>query len=388
MQSVWCPAALCFHPVASGLFGQQGETVMAASQLHPYETGCGCGCAPGTRSSGLARLVSYSLACDEARREEHARQFELSLSSLRASNSSIAVVLFVHGPLAPEIIELCSRFGIMVHDQGRYRDRLSALLPHGGEAMVRYPVLHKGLNFAELAAGGAQQVLCCDLDTVFFADVELLFDRYAGPDVVAREEVYSRRSLHGADRSFIDEALLERLAAHLGRAFVPPINLGVVLYNHGVVARLAAIMPTFLDDAWRLMTGLTIPGFPNADAAGGDAFPWMADVRRHACESARQRALPFPSNNGWIVEEVAWWLALGALPGLTFADFSAQDVAQNGEVLSAPRDLAPWALCHYYSHNFERVIDWLAQPPGPATHALAHPNHQRRTDQLAATLER
>ena len=86
-----------------------------------------------------------------------------------------------------------------------------------------------------------------------------LFERYAGPDVVAREEVYSGRSIHGADCAFIDEPLLERLAGHLGRAVVPPFNLGVVLYNHGVVARLAGIMATFLDDAWRLMTRLDDP---------------------------------------------------------------------------------------------------------------------------------
>ncbi len=71
-----------------------------------------------------------------------------------------------------------------------------------------------------------------------------------------------------------------RLAAHLGRAVVPPFNLGVVLYNHGVVGRLAGIMATFLDDVWRLMSGLTVRGFPNSDVAGGASFPWMADVRR------------------------------------------------------------------------------------------------------------
>ena len=176
-------------------------------------------------------------------------------------------------------------------------------------------------------------MLCCDLDTIFFTDVEVLFDRYAGPDVVAREEVYSGRSIHGADRAFIDEPLLEHLAHHLGRAVVPPINLGVVLYNHGVVGRLAAIMSTFVDDAWRPDDRPDVREFPNSDVAGNATFPWMADVRRHASDADRQRALPFPSNNGWIVDEVAWWLALGSIPGLTRADFAARDVAQNGEVL-------------------------------------------------------
>jgi hypothetical protein len=327
----------------------------------------------------MRRLVSYSLAGYEQRRHEHACQFELSISSLRAFNTRIPVVLFSHGSLAPEIAALCSRFSVMVADQGGYRDRLAALSPHGVDAMALYPVLHKNLNFAELAAAGVGQVLCCDLDTIFRTDVDVVFDRYAGPDVVAREEVYSGRSIHGADHAFIDELLLKRLADHLGRAVVPPFNLGVVLYNNGVVRRLAGIMSTFLDDVWRLMSGLTVRGFPNADAAGSASFPWMADVRRLASDVDRQRALPFPSNNGWIVEEVAWWLALGAVPGLTRADFAPHDVAQNGEVLGTPLDRSTWAICHYYSHNLTRVVEWLRRRPSHVWHGLPHtPSYDQR----------
>lgn len=358
---------------------------MTGTAHNPRMTGCGC--AGSNSSSGSGRIVSYSLVCDEQRRAEHACQFELSLSSLRARTPGIPVVLFSHGPLAPEIAELCSRYRVMVSFQGPYAERLAALLPHGGEHMARYPVLHKSLNFAELAAAGADQVLCCDLDTIFFRDVEQLFERYASTDVVAREEVHCRRSPHGADQNFIDESLLERLAAHLGRAVVPPMNLGVVLYNHGIAAKLAAIMPSFLDDAWRLMTGLTMPGFPNVGVAGFASFPWIADVHRQATDADRQRSLPFPSNNGWIVEEVAWWLALGAIPGLTYADFLSDDVAQNGEVLTTPPERAPWAMCHYYSHNLGRVLDWLEprRDPGAATHAGT--TLQRRTAQSAASLQ-
>lgn len=349
---------------------------MAAVARYPNLPGCDCGCTGAVGATAMPRLVSYSLTCDERRRDEHACQLELSLSSLRASNASIPVALFVHGPLAPEIAELCRRFGVMVRYQGLYGDRLAALSPRSGDAMTRYPVLHKNLNFAELAAADARQVLCCDLDTIFFTDVEVVFARYAGPHVVAREEVYSGRSIHGADRAFIDEPLLDRLASHLGRAAVPPFNLGVVLYNHGIVTQLAGIMATFLDDAWRLMTGLTIREFPNSNSAGGAAFPWLADVALHASDVDRQRALPFPSSNGWIVEEVAWWLALGSIPGLTRADFAPHDVAQNGEVLATARESAPWALCHYYSHNLARVVEWLQ--PSRAAPPLFHPGRAAR----------
>ena len=361
---------------------------MAVDARYQDASDCDCGCRSAVGGLPMHRLVAYSLACDERRRDEHARQFELSVASLRESNARIPIVLFSHGLLAPEIADICNRCGVMVCYQGLYRDRLAALSPRSGDAMARYPVLHKSLNFAELAAAGAQQVLCCDLDTIFFTDVERVFERYAGPDVVAREEVYSSRSMHGVDRAFIDEPLLARLAAHLGRAMVAPINLGVVLYNHGIVAQLAAIMPTFLDDAWRLMTGLTVSGFPNVETAGTSSFPWMADVAGRASDEDRRRALPFPSNNGWIVEEVAWWLALGSIPGLRLADFAASDIAQNGEVLSTPRNQASWALCHYYSHNFPRIIEWLRPEPSPAMRVPPYLARPRRTAQPSAIFER
>jgi hypothetical protein len=354
------------------------ESVLAATGYREKRATGGCGCQGAVGSWAMPRLVSYSLAGYEPRRAEHAYQFEISVSSLRASNTRIPVVLFSYGQLAPEIATLCNRFGVMVAEQGTYRHRLAGMSPNSADAMALYPLLHKNLNFAELAAAGAGQVLCCDLDTIFRFDVDALFERYAGPDVVAREEVYSRRSIHGVDNAFIDEPLLNRLAVHLGRAVIPPFNLGAVLYNNGVVARLTGVMATFVDDAWRLMSGLTVCGFPNSDVAGSASFPWMTDVRRFVSDRDRQRALPFPSNNGWIIDEVAWWLTLGSVPGLTRADFAPRDVAQNGEMLGTPLDRSTWALCHYYSHNLTRVIEWLRHPTSsPRNGPPPHPPHDQ-----------
>jgi hypothetical protein len=39
------------------------------------------------------------------------------------------------------------------------------------------------------------------------------------------------------------------------------------------------------------------------------------------------RALPYPSADRWAVDEVAWWMTLGHVPGLRIADFDAADVA-------------------------------------------------------------
>jgi hypothetical protein len=303
------------------------------------------------------RLVAYSLVADPTRIGEHTRQFSLSVATLRAHNPSIPVVLFVHGELPGPLALLCHQHDVMVHYQGPYRDRLARYSPSGADALARYPVLHKNLNFAELARTGARQVLCCDLDTIFFADVAELFDRYATPHVVAREEVHSERSLHGVDRAFIDEPLLQQIAARLGRSAVAPFNLGFVLYNHGVVEQLVHTMGLFIDDVWRLLTGIACRNHRTADADAMTSFPWMEAVAAAVTEYDIERALPFPSNNDWIVEEVALWLTLGALPGLTTGDFLPADVAQNGEVLGAT-DVS-WIACHYYSQNLSRILDWI-----------------------------
>ena len=219
--------------------------------------------------------------------------------------------------------------------------------------------MHKSLNFAELAAAGVGQVLCCDLDTVFLGDVEQLFDRYAGRDVVGREEVHSGRSVHGADATFIDERLLAHVAGHLGRTVVPPLNTGVVLYSQRAVKRLAGAMSVFVDDVWRLLCGMTIEGYPNSGVADDPVFEWMPAVRRGADRSDLARALPYPSSNAWLVEEVAWWLALGAVPDLSFGDFSPLDVAQSNEFLAASPTQSPWTICHYFSRNLGEIVGWL-----------------------------
>ncbi len=275
----------------------------------------------------MDRLVHYSLALppDEPR-PDLIRQFGISLGTLREHNPSIPTALFVYGGMGAELAALCREHDVLVHQQGPYAERLAALCPAGWPALAGYPLLHKFLNFRELARTGARQILFCDCDTVFFDDVERLFDRYGDADVVAREEVHSGRSIHGVDRTFIDEPLLARIAAADGAAVVPPFNLGVVLFNHGVWRELARLDALIVDSAWRLTAG----------------------------------ALPFPSTNWWILDEVALWLALGHVPRVRTADFAPGDVAQNGEFARTDPRAAGWILCHYYSQNMHRIEAWLA----------------------------
>lgn len=311
----------------------------------------------------MAQLVYYSLALrQDEPRPDLVWQFEASVASLRSHNRDIAVALFHYGALPPELASVCRVHRVMVQDQGPYSDRLAALCPVGWPALARYPLLHKFLNFRELVAVGATQILYCDCDTIFIRDVAALFDRYAEPDLVAREEVHTSRSRYGADRSFVDESLLALLARSEGTSPIAPFNLGVVLFNNGIWRRLAPLEAAFVDYAWRFVTWMSQHPATGASAGYGE-FKGAADAIDLVTPEELARALPFPSCNRWILDEASLWLTLGHVPGITQADFHPSDVAQNGEFASADPSLAGWILCHYYSQNMGRIGAWLRAEP-------------------------
>lgn len=304
-------------------------------------------------------LVAYSITFPDGRvRADLVRQLEISFSSLRAGNRTQPVVLFSHGPLPAVIAGLCRSHGVMVSEQVPYEQRLRRACPTGWAALARYPVLHKYLNFSHVAGSGYTQMLCCDCDTVFAGDVAEVFHRYGDvASVVAREEVHSSRSPYGYDPNFIDEELLGRLGAATGAVPLAPFNLGVVLFNRTDWNELASLEDRFVDIAWRFATWMAMhplrPGTPYAEFQG---LPEAAAAMT-ALDVAR--ALPFPSTNRWILEEVALWLTLGHLRTATSADFSPTDVAQNGEFAMSDPRRPPWILCHYFSHSLDRVEAWL-----------------------------
>ena len=318
-----------------------------------------------------------------------ARQLDLSAGSLRAHNRTVPLVLCLYGSPTAELSAVCAAHGVTMSLQGSYEARLAASCPSGWPALARYPLLHKLLGFAALDSPGLEQVLYLDCDTVLFDDVEALFDRYRGPDLVAREEVHTSRSHLGPDRDFVDEALLAHLAAADGASDVAPFNLGVVLLDNGCWRHLAALEPVLIDYAWRFIAGMALasPAGPDAAPRAGAAmerygtFAGLGEARAGLTAADAGRALPYPSQNHWILDEVATWLALGHLHGLRTADFDRRHVAQDGEFLV---DGGPWPGCvvgHYFSQNSARLEEWLAT--GGATRAGlsptvvgAHPIHR------------
>jgi hypothetical protein len=293
------------------------------------------------------RVIYYSLAALGNRACE--RQWIQSIRSLRRHNAEIPVYLILYGvPLAETRLE-ASRWGVRVIDAGAYRHGFSRLPPPWAEVLEHNVTLHKVLSLRHFVMPDIDQVLYLDCDTYFFGDVESLFDLYCGRHFTAREEPGSRRSHEGYDAGYIDEDALERLARGEGLAPIPPYNTGVFLMNGGLWEHLRALADHFLVCVWRLMVGLRF-----ASPLGASPDDVVATLIERSATAADQRhCFTYPSSNAWIVEEIALWLTLGRVAGLTHDVFQRAHVLQNGETLRIGRGRPHPVVAHYFS-TFER----------------------------------
>ena len=314
----------------------------------------------------MDQLVYYSLFFPKAQpRPELLRQLLTSVETLRRYNSRVPVVVFTYDGAEAAIEPLLAPYGVALVPQGSYEERLARVCPEGAPYLVQYPLLHKFLNFAAIAEMRPRQALFLDCDTLFFGDVGRLFADYGAAHCYGREEPTCSRSHYGYDPGYLDEAALWRLTSALGIGSLPPFNLGVVLFNHGIWSALADLQPALIDYAWRLLLWLAMN--PSEQRAGtyGEIAP--ASSMRQQPESLARWAtaatpLPFPSANEWILDQVALWLTLGHLSGFRYEDFSPHHVVQNGELLDHRVPRAEWVLCHYFSQNTARVEEWLRVP--------------------------
>jgi hypothetical protein len=312
---------------------------------------------------GMRRLIYYSVALShEQPRPDLLWQLEASIRSLRQFNRAAPIVVFAYDDVPPDLARTLTPYDVRVVHQGSYKARLARDLPHGWQVLAGYPLLHKFLNFDAIAALAPEQVLFLDCDTLFFNDVDALFTRYASAHCCAREEPTTRRSHYGYEPRYLDEDAMASIARACGIAVPPPFNLGVVLMNHGLAARLAALQPAIVRYAWRFLVWMALNPLPHDASAYGEGA-WIAQLRaqldRYAHNGEREAALPYPSANRWILDQFALWFALGHLQGLTYADFSPREVLQNGEVLHHAAPSREWVVCHYYSQNLNRLDAWI-----------------------------
>jgi hypothetical protein len=312
--------------------------------------------------SSPTNLVLYSLALPgDVDRSDLLVQLTASVRSLRQHNQSVTVVLCAYGDLPRALRCELHQLGVHVHPRGSYAAALADLLPLGWRALARYPLLHKFLNFRSVPWSRVQRVLVLDCDTLFFADVERLFSGYLDAHVVAREEPSCRRSHYGYDPTYVDESTLDALGRSQGARVPPPFNLGAVLFDARAASWLGQHEAVFVRYAWRFLLGMALRAHDPAALTMGEneAARYLREHLAPLLEAEASAALPFPSANRWILDQVALWLTLGHCPDLRYRDFAHSDVLQNGEILTRAPNRPGCVLCHYYTQNLARVDTWL-----------------------------
>lgn len=309
----------------------------------------------------MRRLVCYSVVLQNpVWRPILLRQILASIKSLRTHNKSVWVHVFVYGE-EPELARILAPYDVTIHNQGSYEDRLDRSLRHGAEVFCRYPVLHKLLNFAEIDALAPDQVLLVDCDTMFFTDVNMLFERYSKADCYAREEPFCKRSALGYDPHSIDEDLLAIVAASEGIVPPPPFNLGVTLLNNELWHRIPPDS-LILSYVWRFTAWMALNRRENESAItdGETGVDYCcAQIRHFTDKEDVRKAIQYPSQNRWILEQFAFWMTLGHIPNFIYEDFRKQDVIQGSEFAANLMQASDWILCHYFTGNTKAFDSWV-----------------------------
>jgi hypothetical protein len=283
------------------------------------------------------QLVCYSLAY---RPGVHcAKQWVQSIRSLRQHNRDVPVVLCLYGDRRVDLIEReADRQRVQIVWLGDFETSLRH--PRAAQ-LALYPTWGKLLSLRHAPA--ADRLLYLDCDTYFFDDVALLFDLHQDADWYARDEVLSRRGYpHHYDPAYLDEDELKVVAAMVGASFIAPFNTGVCLMRRWALERFLEQELEFLDFGWRLAAGIVRQSDPAID----DKI-WSV-LRTATQPEDLARALPYPSSNRWIVEEVATWLVLGRVPGLTTAPLLPSAVPQSNEYRQRGFAWSP-VVAHYFS---------------------------------------
>jgi len=288
------------------------------------------------------RLVYYSLVNFPDDSREH--QWIQSIRSLRRHNPSIPVWLLLFNHRSSDLLREAERQNVHVRYLGDYAEFMEHAHPRG-LLLALYPTFHKFLVLRGLPLEGFSQILYLDCDTFFFNDVNLLFDLHASSDWYAREEMNTLRSHLPCDPKHVDELLLHDIASREGLRYVAPFNSGVCLLNNRLWESFEGLQQTYLSMAWRLICGRELSGY---DFGPHHRRVHIA-VMNAITDSDRVNALPYPSRNDWIIEQIALWLALGSLPNSPLGTLSPEHVLQGGEFENILASDRRCVLAHYFS---------------------------------------
>ncbi len=276
----------------------------------------------------MTDLVYYVIEPDEAGRLQ--RQIVPSWHSLRRHDRDIEVHLFCAGSPPAQFRDEAARCKVTIHAMPHLIETLAEYTPYWRE-LSAYPTYGKHLCLGLLPR--ADRVLYVDCDTFWFASPARLFDNYQDRDFYGCCEVASRLFDPAAyTGSFIDEDALKRICVAEGLAFVPPMNTGVMLTTESMRHKLISRHRLLLDFATRLL------GFNKA------------------------APIPLPTDTPWITEQIALWLTLGSVHGLSYGFLAPHHVPLSTCWKWQPP--AERVLAHYFSSNeqeFAQNHAWLLQ---------------------------
>jgi hypothetical protein len=320
-----------------------------------------------TPGAWILRLIYYSVAFTPDGKYD--RQWIQSIRSLRSHNANIPVYLFVFNDISDAVSREAERWQVLVRPLGPYLDWMKSRPHPRAVVLANYPTLHNLIVLTQADARNFSQVLYVDCDTFFFQDPERLFDECSVSDWYAREIPGSRLSKDGLT-SNIDENLVTQITTREGLHETGPFNTGVCLLNRDMSMKCVNLQAVFLDFAWRLMAGMLRDQFEAYDTKSRLAESVMAlrklraPVQGAATTNDLARSLPYPSDNWWILDEIAWMLALGQIDGLSQCTFGVNQVAQGTEFIGAARSQALPVAVHYFSCNEEEFFRCVT-PIGP-----------------------
>ena len=297
--------------------------------------------------------VFYSLAFGGS--EIAPVQLARSLESLRLFSRDMPVFVYLFGEPAPGFVETLHQFNATVRLLGDHRAYIARTEPERAELFALDLKIHRWLVLKEPEVNACARLLYIDSDTLFFAPVTALFERYRDADLYAREEPFCRRSIHGYEPSFVDEEGIAELREREGLSPVPPFNTGVCLLTRAMADAISTVVPRYFDYLFRFLTWFHL--HPVAEAPRATDAEQMVHERFLA--PAAEQALPYRSKNRWIVDQVAMWLALGQFTNLRYGDLAPSDVWQGAEYQQMSPTTPLPILCHYFGSNTMPFFDRL-----------------------------
>lgn len=282
-----------------------------------------------------------------------------SIQSIRHFDRDVPVFVFLLGDPPQGFVEALGRLDAKVKRLGGYLEYISRQEPDRAELIALDPKLHRWLVLEEPELKACTRLLYVDSDTFFFASPARLFDRYRIFDLYAREEPFCRRSILGYDPSYVDEEQIAKLREREGVAPVPPFNTGVCIFTREMADAISLVLPRYFDNLFRFFSWFYLNPLP--ERAGDSSTGAVYDPR---FRPSADLALPYPSNNRWIVDQVAMWLALGKFSDFSYGDLKPSDVWQGAEYHKMFAIAPLPILCHYYGSNTNSFFSHLQRLSG------------------------